>query len=222
MIIWGSKGREIEESSGTFHCPECKRETSYTLKRLGQYFTLYFIPLFQTKELAKFVECSECKTQFKPEVLEYRPRKSPSSANNSDEEHQFSSASELVLMQMAGASMLFEEQLSKMTPEQEKKYLAFELGVIEYFDRTLLRIDSEEDASDVKFFNFLIYYAKNKYGDSSEAVFQLWRALATQGLLLKERELGFESINNQVNPDGSQRAGHFPGRYLRDAVGIEI
>jgi hypothetical protein len=188
------------------------------LKRLGQYFTLYFIPIFQTKELAKFVECSECKTQFKPEILEYRPEKSPSIAN-SDEDRHFLSASELVQMQMTGASMLYKEQLSKMTPEQEKKYLAFELGVIEYFDRTLLRINSEE-ASDVNFFNFLISYAKYKYGDSSEDVFQFWRALAIEGLLLKERELGFDSVNNHVNPDGSHRAGHYPGKYLRDAVGI--
>ena len=40
------------------------------------------------------------------------------------------------------------------------------------------------------------------------------------GLMHNERKLGFDSVNNQVNPDGTKNEGHFPGRYLKDAVGI--
>src|SRR5690554_406900 len=221
MIIWGSKGREIVESEGTFFCPECSQESQYFLKRVGQYFTLYFIPLFQTKELGRFVECKSCKNQFKEEVLNYQPKKVPSSAASKDEERKFSSAAEMVQIQMMGASMLYEEQLSKMDKEQEKAYLAFELGVIEYFDRAFLSI-SETENSDVRFFNFLIYYANQKYGGDSEGVFQLWKSLAVHGLMNTERELGFESVNAQVNPDGTKKEGHFPGGYLKKAVGIEL
>jgi len=64
MIIWGSKGREVVEREGDFFCPECRKECSYQLKRLGKHFTLYFIPLFQTKELGRFVECKQCQSQF--------------------------------------------------------------------------------------------------------------------------------------------------------------
>ena len=221
MIIWGSKGREIVETEGAFFCPECSQESQYFLKRVGQYFTLYFIPLFQTNELGRFVECKSCKNQFKEEVLNYQPKKVPSSAASQDEERQFSSAAEMVHMQMMGASMLYEDQLSKMTQEQEKRYLAFELGVIEYFDRAILSL-SETENSDLRFFNFLIYYANQKYGENAEGVFQLWRSLAVHGLLHGERKLGFDSVNNQVNPDGTKKEGHFPGSYLKEAVGIEL
>lgn len=75
MIIWGSKGREIVESEGSFFCPECHKEANYLLKRVGQYFTFYFIPIFQTKKLGRFVECKSCNNQFKEKVLNYRPKK---------------------------------------------------------------------------------------------------------------------------------------------------
>ncbi|MCR9982905.1 zinc ribbon domain-containing protein [Vibrio alginolyticus] len=221
MIIWGSKGREIVEEEGSFFCPECQKETNYCLKRVGKYFTLYFIPLFQTKELGKFVECSQCLTQFKPEILNYDPSPIVSSAANEEEERLFLSACELVQMQMAGASLLYEEQISKMDHDQNNRYLAFELGVIEYFDRSLLSI-SETENSNVRFFNFLIYYSNKTYGANSEAVFQLWHSLAVHGLMHTERELGFNSVNNQTNPDGTRREGHFPGKYLKEAVGFEL
>lgn len=160
--------------------------------------------------------------ESKEQVMSHKPKASLSGAKNDDEEGQFASASKLVQMQMMMASMLCEEQLSKMTPEQEKRYLAFELGVIEYFDRTFWRIGSDDENSDEQFFNFLDYYANQKYGDSSESVFQLWHLLAVHGLLLKERELGYDSVNKQVNPDGSKKEGHYPGCYLQDAVGIEL
>lgn len=219
MIIWGSKGREILESEGVFFCPECNKESNYSLKRLDKYFTLYFVPIFQTKVLGRFVECQSCKNQFKEEVLNYKPKKAIPSVSN-DDDRQFSSACELVQMQMMGASMLYEEQLSQMDKEQEKSYLAFELGVIEYFDETFLSL-AETNNSDVRFLNFLIYYANYKYGKNAEGVFQLWKSLASHGLLQRERKLGFDSVNNQVNPDGTKKKGHFSGRYLKSAVGFE-
>ena len=154
--------------------------------------------------------------------MSYKPKISPSSAKDENEEKQFSSTSELIQMHMMMASILYEEQLAKLTPDQEKCYLAFELGVIEYFDRVFFQISSDEEDSGVMFVNFLIYYANHKYTESAEPVFQLWRSLSVHGLLLKERELGFDSVNNQVNPNGSRKVGHFSGRYLKDAVGFDL
>ena len=71
MIIWGSKGRERKIGEGTFYCPICQRRCQYYLKRLGRYFTLYFIPLFETKKYGEFVECQVCGTPFKSEILDY-------------------------------------------------------------------------------------------------------------------------------------------------------
>lgn len=96
------------------------------------------------------LSANNAKVNFKEEVLDLKPKTTISSAESEEEERQFSSATEMVQMQMMAAAMLFEDQLSRMTQEQEKKYFAFELGVIEYFDRTFLSIGDSEK-SDVKF-----------------------------------------------------------------------
>jgi len=167
--------------------------------------------------------------KFLSEAEEYlathKPQEKKTSAKNDSrsdiEEKQFSTVKELVELQMLGASMIFQDQPSDMTPSQEKKYLAFEFGVIEYFDRTILRTSSENEDSDVNFFNFLIYYANKKYSNASEQAFQFWHTLAVEGSHLKERELGFNSVNNEVNEDGTRKQGHFSGRYLAEAIGLD-
>jgi hypothetical protein len=73
MIIWGSRGREKEMSSGQFYCPKCATLRPYKFKRVGKYFTLYFIPLFETKKLGEYVECQHCHQTFNPEVLNLNP-----------------------------------------------------------------------------------------------------------------------------------------------------
>ena len=218
MIIWGSKGREIVERTGSFFCPECGKEEDYDVKRIGKYFTLYFVPLFQTNVIARFVECQSCKTQYKEEILSLKERSR--SQLVSQEEKEFKSVSDLVKLHMAITTMLYRDWFQKMTPKEEKQYLAFELGVIEHFDRTVLRVG--EHTSDDRVFNFITFYAKHTYGDSSENVLQFWRSLAMHGLMHRERKYGFDSVNDERRPDGSRREGHFPGGYLKDAIGIEI
>jgi predicted RNA-binding Zn-ribbon protein involved in translation (DUF1610 family) len=73
MIIWGTRGRQIELSVGQFHCPKCDTTRQYKRKRVAQYFTLFFIPLFQIKNLGEFIECQSCHQSYKPEVLTYKP-----------------------------------------------------------------------------------------------------------------------------------------------------
>ena len=70
MIIWGTKGRQKQLEQGTFYCPKCNDIRPYIRKRVSRYFTLYFIPLFETKNLGEFVECQGCKTGFDPKVLD--------------------------------------------------------------------------------------------------------------------------------------------------------
>ncbi|OWK41939.1 zinc-ribbon domain-containing protein [Fimbriiglobus ruber] len=73
MIIWGSRGREIELESGHFFCPQCESEESYKLYRVATYFTLYFIPLFETENHGEYVKCGGCRGQYKTAVLNYKP-----------------------------------------------------------------------------------------------------------------------------------------------------
>ncbi|MBI9050924.1 MAG: zinc-ribbon domain-containing protein [Anaerolineaceae bacterium] len=37
--------------------------------QVGQYFSLYFIPLFRIKDLGQYVVCQHCEQSYKPEVL---------------------------------------------------------------------------------------------------------------------------------------------------------
>ena len=70
MIIWGSKGKEKVVAEGQFYCPQCRTIRPYIHKRVSRYFTLYFVPLFETKLLGEYIECEVCCTPFKVEVLE--------------------------------------------------------------------------------------------------------------------------------------------------------
>ncbi len=73
MIIWGSLGREIVQARGSFPCPQCCTPRDYRKVRVATYFTLYFIPLFETQHHGDYIECLSCQGQFKPEVLDSAP-----------------------------------------------------------------------------------------------------------------------------------------------------
>jgi len=73
MIIWGSKGKIKTIGRGQFMCPRCQQLRPYEHKQVGKYFTLYFIPLFQTSNLGEYIECKVCFTPFEKSVLDYDP-----------------------------------------------------------------------------------------------------------------------------------------------------
>jgi zinc-ribbon family len=71
MIIWGSKGKSQVIARGQFYCPSCEERRNYDHVVVGRYFTLYFIPVFQTQKLGEYIECKACLTPFKVSVLDY-------------------------------------------------------------------------------------------------------------------------------------------------------
>lgn len=71
MIIWGSKGVDKIQPGGNFFCPSCKSDTTYTRIRVARYFTLYFIPLFETRTLGDYVRCGRCAANLPVEVLSF-------------------------------------------------------------------------------------------------------------------------------------------------------
>ncbi|MGY8770835.1 MAG: zinc-ribbon domain-containing protein [Pirellulales bacterium] len=70
MIIWGSTSKDKVLGEGTFFCPSCRGNANFDHHRVSQYFTLYFIPLFQTSNLGEYIECHSCSGQFDPAVTE--------------------------------------------------------------------------------------------------------------------------------------------------------
>jgi predicted RNA-binding Zn-ribbon protein involved in translation (DUF1610 family) len=73
MIIWSSTSCEKVISSGQFHCPNCDSQQLCKHMSVSKYFTLYFIPLFETAKLGEYVRCEGCGIQFSTEVLTYQP-----------------------------------------------------------------------------------------------------------------------------------------------------
>ncbi|MEA3209107.1 MAG: hypothetical protein QOE70_2164 [Chthoniobacter sp.] len=69
MIIWGSKAKQKQIATGTFYCPQCRKESAYSHLRVSRYFTLYFIPLFPTQTLGEAICCTTCAGEFKTAVL---------------------------------------------------------------------------------------------------------------------------------------------------------
>ena len=74
MIIWGSKLRIFTESNGNFYCPECNDYKNYELKNVKKYFNFLFILQFEVGDLGNYIECSECNSTFKEDVLKFDPK----------------------------------------------------------------------------------------------------------------------------------------------------
>ncbi len=72
IIIFGTRGREVEVGTGTFKCPRCQAERAYARKRAGTYFTLFFIPIFRVKDHGELIECQTCHQKYQVSVLDQR------------------------------------------------------------------------------------------------------------------------------------------------------
>ena len=64
FIVWGRKVRDVKRSVGRFFCPGCRSEQACTVRSIGVYFTLYWIPLFETKRLENYSQCDACHGKF--------------------------------------------------------------------------------------------------------------------------------------------------------------
>jgi len=73
FIIYGTRGNFSDLSRGEFDCPHCRNHTSYRLREVKRYFTLFFLPIFPTGSGLRFVECDSCGSQFNEAVLKSSP-----------------------------------------------------------------------------------------------------------------------------------------------------
>ncbi|MWN05933.1 hypothetical protein [Gilliamella sp. Pas-s95] len=82
FIIFGTRGREVNERSGQFNCPNCcsqqntttdEKKQKYTQIKIAKYFTLFFIPIFSYETLGRYIKCNECNNDYNEKVLEYVP-----------------------------------------------------------------------------------------------------------------------------------------------------
>jgi len=73
FIIFGTRGVTSTKEQGQFHCPHCGPNSSYRLKSVRRFFTLYFIPLIPLDSLGQYIECSQCQGTYNENVLSYSP-----------------------------------------------------------------------------------------------------------------------------------------------------
>ena len=69
LIIFGLRNRFKVLSSGTFFCPHCGGDRGYEHKQARRWFTIFFVPLIPLKVHGELVQCTTCKSSYKPEVL---------------------------------------------------------------------------------------------------------------------------------------------------------
>lgn len=72
LIIYGTRGVRMRGDSGSFHCPECRSQRSYTHHKVRRFFTLYFIPLIPLDLLGEYIECDLCVGTFHPDVRHFQ------------------------------------------------------------------------------------------------------------------------------------------------------
>ena len=69
MIIIGYCTSERLENGGSFACPTCQTDSTYSMRRTYRYFSLYFIPVWRLNLIAEAVECNSCRLLFPVTVL---------------------------------------------------------------------------------------------------------------------------------------------------------
>lgn len=73
MIIFGRRNMTSVESRGTFHCPRCGPDKSYSKIRVNRWFTLYFIPVIPLGTAGSYYQCNTCAGTYDASVLSYDP-----------------------------------------------------------------------------------------------------------------------------------------------------
>ena len=72
LIIFGTRGVRSTVEEGQFYCPQCDGQQPYKLKKVTQFFTLYFIPLIPLGQKGRYVECQSCRNTYIERILEMR------------------------------------------------------------------------------------------------------------------------------------------------------
>jgi hypothetical protein len=70
FILFGTRGLTLTQQSGTFQCPQCGAGAPFSQKGIRRFFTLFFVPVIPLNQVAAYVECHRCKSQFDVNVLQ--------------------------------------------------------------------------------------------------------------------------------------------------------
>ena len=129
MTIWGSKLKIFIESNGNFYCPECNDYKNYELKKVKKYFNFLFLLQFEVDDLGKYVECGECNSTFKEDVLKYDPK-----ANNLKVRGLYFSAARDIMISIAMADGKIGDSEFEKIINKNKKITQIKLEKVDLLD----------------------------------------------------------------------------------------
>jgi len=69
FLIFGLRVYYRVIGQGVFHCQRCGGDRPYRLRSGRRWFHLFFIPLIPLARLGEHVQCQNCRTAYRPEVL---------------------------------------------------------------------------------------------------------------------------------------------------------
>lgn len=128
----------------------------------------------------------------------------------------FSDIFDLIELHIKTGSALCGNKITNINEKQYKKFLAFELGVIEWHDQSVMKFfnDEADSTNEIIFYKFLHYYCGRKY--NSKEILSFYIDLFNKGIFIRERKLGFDSVN-----DGINNPGHLSHNYILRALNLD-
>jgi hypothetical protein len=74
FFIFGTEGSSSNIGAGDFFCPECNDYKQYKHIKVEKKISLFFIPIIPIEDLGHYIECQNCNSTFKTDVLDYDPK----------------------------------------------------------------------------------------------------------------------------------------------------
>jgi tellurite resistance protein len=69
LLIFGIRVYFWTIGQGTFHCQRCGGDRPYKLKAGRRFIHLFFIPVIPLGKVGEYVQCTQCRARYRPDVL---------------------------------------------------------------------------------------------------------------------------------------------------------
>lgn len=115
-------------------------------------------------------------------------------------------------------TMMYEEEFRNISPEENMRFMAFELGVLEYNSILYQLVKNPVDEID-RFVILLNEYAIHRYPGSEMDRVETWIHMLQSGELIECRRQGVNSESNARDTSGKLKPGYIPVEYLQKAMG---
>jgi hypothetical protein len=74
VVLLGTSERDRLLKSGSFRCPNCRRDRYCTYRRVESWFNLFFVPIFRLDVVTDYIKCRDCRHAFAlPAMLPFLP-----------------------------------------------------------------------------------------------------------------------------------------------------